>query len=147
MSQPFKVDFLFKLCQFTVGCCVSQVTWKYVLCIFVWVFLWSSSILMYICWGCLSFEEKNWCRLQFMTIRPPCIFKKIQVVFHFKRKLMLSFIFKKIEVVFYFQKNRGRLPFKKKDEVVIQLKEMRSSFIFEYLRSSSIVIKLMLFSN
>ena len=48
MSQPFKVDFLLKLCQFTVGCCVSQVAWKFVLYFFVFVFLRLSSILKYV---------------------------------------------------------------------------------------------------
>ena len=132
MSQPFKVDFLFKLCQFTVGCCVSQVAWKYVLCFFVFVFLRSSSILNYV----------EVVFLQFMTIRPSCIFKEIEVVFHLKKLLRLSYIFKTIEVFFHFQKKSGCLPFSKKLRSSSNSKKMRSSFIFEYLRLSSIVKKL-----
>ena len=101
MSQQFKVDFLFKLCQFTVGCFVSHVAWKYVLCFFVFVFLRSSSILKY-----------------------------VEVVFLLNKKLMLSSIYDN-KAVLHFQFFLGRLQFSKKSWGCLPFsKNLRSSSIF-----------------
>ena len=127
MSHPFKVDFLFKLSQFTVGCCFSQVAWKYVLA-FLFLFLRSSLILKYVEVAFLL--KKKLMSSSIFDNNAFLHFQKNYVLFHFPEKIRSSAIF---------QKKLGRLPFSKK---------FRSSSIFrkievifhlkKKLRSSSI---------
>jgi hypothetical protein len=58
------------------------------------------------------------------------IFKKIEVVFRFPKKLGSSSIFKKIEVVFHFQKNEVVFHLKKMEVVFHLPQKVRSSSIF-----------------
>ena len=85
-------------------------------------------------WGRLPFE-KNWGRLPFEEEKMSLLFiwKKVEVIFHLKTKLMSSSVWKKIKVVFHlitklrlttkggggnwgclpFEKQLGRFPLKK----------------------------------
>ena len=82
-------------------------------------------------WGCLPFE-KNWGRLPFEEEKMSLLFiwKKVEVIFHLRTKLMSSSVWKKIKVVFHLI-TKLRLTTKGGGE-------LRLSSIWETIRSFSV---------